>query len=166
MAKWKVDNNAINSYIVQIEKMMKDSTEILERAIYPGAGMMADEISKAIDALPVVSPRARGTAEKPLRGITSEQKKGLKNGFGISSAIDDGNGYINVKLGFDGYNSVKTKKYPQGQPNALIARSVNSGTYFREKIPFIDKTVRKNKKRCEKEIEKELEKELKKLIKQ
>ena len=59
------------------------------------------------------------------------------------------NGYINVKLGFDGYNSVKTKKYPKGQPNALIARVTESGSSYRTKTPFIRPAVRATKKAAE-----------------
>ena len=37
------------------------------------------------------------------------QRDGLVENFGISSMKDVG-GYINVKLGFDGYNSIQTQK--------------------------------------------------------
>ena len=58
-------------------------------------------------------------------------------------------GYVNVKLGFDGYNSVKTKKYPNGQPNALIASVTESGSPYREKTGFIRKSVNTSKKDAE-----------------
>ena len=71
------------------------------------------------------------------------------DGFGVSPLQDD-SGYRNVKLGFDGYNSVKTKKYPQGQPNALIARVTESGSSYREKTPFIRPAVNAARKPAEK----------------
>lgn len=112
--------------------------------IYAGADVVADQIRQGIDALPVVDHRARGSESSKIAGLTSAQKKGLQESFGITPLSHE-DGYYNVKLGFDGYNSVKTKKYPSGQPNALIARSVNSGTSFRQKIPFVDSAVRKSK---------------------
>lgn len=77
--------------------------------------------------------------------ITVGQKQGLIEGFGVSP-LDNENGYINVKLGFSGYNNVKTKKYPKGQPNVLVARGIESGASDREKHPFIRTAVNKSKK--------------------
>jgi len=129
--------------------------------VYEGAKVMADAIKGSIEALPVVDHRAHGTEKDKLDGITSAQKAGLIEGFGVSPMQYE-NGYYNVKLGFDGYNSVKTKKYPNGQPNSLIARSINSGTSFREKTQFIDKTVRRTKKATENAMKEAFEDEFKK----
>ena len=112
--------------------------------IYAGADVVANEIRKGIDALPVVDHRVKGSEDHKIAGLTSAQKKGLQESFGITPLSQE-DGYYNVKLGFDGYNSVRTKKYPGGQPNSMIARSVNSGTSFRQKIPFVDTAVRKAK---------------------
>ena len=64
----------------------------------------------------------------------------------------DDKGYLNVKLGFDGYGRTKTKKYPKGVPNQLIARSVNTGTSFRKRNPFMDRAVRAKRKLAEKKM--------------
>ena len=53
-----------------------------------------------------------------------------------------------MKLGFDGYNKVKTRKYPQGQPNAMIARAVESGSSVRKKNPFIRRAVNDTQKQA------------------
>ena len=95
-----------------------------------------------------------------LYGISEEQKQGLINGFGIAPMQND-NGYLHVKLGFDGYNSVKTKNYPNGQPNSVIARSVNSGTSFRQRIPFVDNAVSRAKAAAEEKMIKKLDTEIK-----
>ena len=81
--------------------------------------------------------------------LSQEQKKGLLEGFGVSP-IQNSDGYINVKIGFAGYNSVKTKKYPKGQPNALIARVTNSGSSYRQKTRFVDKAVSSTRNQAEK----------------
>ena len=54
-------------------------------------------------------------------------------------------GVYDVKMGFGGYNSVRTAKYPQGQPNALIARALESGTSFRSKNPFLSRAFNRAK---------------------
>ena len=84
----------------------------------------------------------------PLSRLSDPEKQGLLDGFGVSAMQNEG-GYLNVKLGFDGYNSVKTKKYPQGQPNALIARVTNSGSSYRQKTRFLDKAVAATQKQAE-----------------
>lgn len=132
--------------------------------IYSGAEVMADAIKGSIEAIPVVDHRTRGSESAKLKGVTSEQKKGLIEGFGISP-MQHTDGFYNVKLGFDGYNSVKTAKYPNGQPNSMIARSVNNGASFREKTQFIDKAVSKAKKKTEQAMVETMDKELEKVTK-
>ena len=59
---------------------------------------------------------------------------------------------INTKLGFDGYNKQITKKYPKGQPNAMIARTFESGNSFTQKIPFIAPAVRAKREEAERKM--------------
>lgn len=133
-------------------------------AIYEGAKIVADVITQEINAIPTVDHRAHGAESNKLNGLTTLQKKGLEDGFGITPMRNE-NGYYNVKLGFDGYNQVKTEKYPSGQPNVMIARSVNSGASFRVKNPFVDRAVRASRKQAEEAMIKTAESELQKLTK-
>ena len=96
--------------------------------------------------------------------MTLPQKEGLLDGFGISRMKDD-DGFVNVKLGFAGYNATRTDKYPQGQPNALIARAVNSGTTFRKKTRFVDKAVSASKKSAEAAMDAACNREIEKIMK-
>ena len=108
------------------------------KAIYAGAKVVADAIKAAISELP--EGKGRGTPENPLAGPSRPQKKGLLAGFGITPMRED-NGFLNVKAGFAGYNGVKTKRWPNGQPNAMVARSVERGTSFMRPNPFVKKAV-------------------------
>ena len=132
--------------------------------IYAGADVMADTIRKGIEALPVIPANKIGTPDNKLEGITSKQKSGLLDSFGITP-MQHKDGSYEVKLGFDGYNDVRTKAHPNGQPNSLIARSVNSGTSFRQKIPFIDRAVRSAKKETEAAMVAACDDEFKKITK-
>ena len=80
--------------------------------------------------------------------------------MGIAKMKRKEGGVFDVKLGFDGYNEVKTKKYPNGQPNAMIARSINSGSSYMRRQPFMDMTIRVSKDRAEAAIEKKFNEEL------
>lgn len=148
MAKWIV-GNGLNSYIEYLQKINAVTDEVIGEAVYEMAKVVADKVRSGIQALPTVGNQANiATYKKGYSRLSDEEKQGLLDGFGVSPMQDDG-GYINVKLGFDGYNSVKTKKYPKGQPNALIARVTESGSSYREKTPFIRPAVNASKKQAE-----------------
>lgn len=149
MAKWIVGKE-LDEYIAQLQRIGDDTSELCGQVVYEMAAVVADEVKKNINALPA-EPDTEALAayrEKTDPPITYSQKKGLQEGFGISPMQDD-DGYLNVKLGFDGYNSTKTRKYPKGQPNAMIARAIESGSSIRKKRPFIRPAVNKAKKRAE-----------------
>ena len=82
----------------------------------------------------------------------------------IRKGIDDGD-YVHAKIGWDGYGRTKTKKYPEGVPNQLIVRSINSGSSFRKKNPFVNRAVTKNKKTAVKAMADTIENEIKKEMK-
>ena len=140
MAKW-IMGKGLNNYIAYLQKINAVTDEVIGEAVYNMAKVVADKVRANIQALPAVSNEANIATYKQGESRLSEpEKQGLLDGFGVAPLQND-DGYLNVKLGFDGYNSVKTKKYPQGQPNALIARVTESGSSYREKTPFIRPAV-------------------------
>ena len=146
MAKLKFEG--LEEFETQLLKLQSISPHCVGKAVYMGAKQIADAVKANIEALPIDN-RTFVKEGQLLTGITEAQKAGLREGFGVAKMQDE-NGYIHVKIGFDGYNSVTTKNYPQGQPNAMIARSVNSGTSFRQRIPFVDNAVQSQKAAAEK----------------
>lgn len=159
----KITFPGLSDYELMISRLSKGVDDIAGKAIYAGAGIVADAIKENIKALPIV--RGYGTTENPLPGgVTAPQKAGLIDGMGISPMQDDG-GYLNVKIGFDGYNATKTDKYPQGQPNQLVARGVESGTSWKQKKPFIRPAINASKSRAEAEMARILDEEIEKITK-
>lgn len=149
MAKWIV-GKGLNNYIAYLQSIEAVTDEMIGEAVYDMAKVVADKVRANIEALPAVSNEANiATYREGYSRLSEPEKQGLLDGFGVSPLQDD-SGYLNVKLGFDGYNSVKTKKYPQGQPNALIARVTESGSSYREKTPFIRPAVNAARKPAEK----------------
>ena len=159
MAKWK-NSPELDKYLSMLNKLT-DSREYIGRSVYDGAGIVADAVRAQLSGLPVAQKFA-GDGEK-ISTITSVQKKGLLDGFGISPMRDEG-GYYHVKLGFAGYNGQKTKKYPHGVPNSVIARSVVSGTSFRSKNDFVGRAVRNTKNAAQRKMEETLDEEIKKIM--
>ena len=160
----KITFQGLEQYERQLSVLWKNSEEVAGKAIYAGAGIVADAIKSGIKSLPVV--QGYGTPENPLPGgVTAVQKRGLQDGLGIAAMKDDA-GYLNVKIGFDGYNAMRTEKYPQGQPNQLVARGVESGTSWKQKHPFVRPAINASRKRAEAKMAEVLDKEIKKVMDQ
>lgn len=153
----------IDKYIQALESVELQGREIIGPIVYEGAAVVADKMKEEINNLPT-QVGVMGTSEHPLYGITYAQKKGLQDGFGISK-MQDTNGNLNVKLGFQGYNTTITKKYPKGQPNSLIARSVASGTSFRQKNDFVERAVKASRRAAENAMKAECDKQFAKAMK-
>lgn len=159
----KITFRGLEEYELRLSRLGKESGRIAGRAIYDGASIMADEIKRGIESLPIVT--GYGTEENPLPGgVTRSQKQGLLDGFGISRMEQD-NGYYNVKLGFDGYNKTSTKTYPGGQPNQLVARGVESGTSWKQPHPFVKPAISRARKQVEKKIAEVIDREIEKIMK-
>lgn len=156
----------INEYTRKLEKLGKSGEKIAGKAIYSAAGIVADKIKENISSLETVSDTENLRAYKNggKSRLTVRQKADLLSSFGISPMEMDDKGYYNVKLGFDGYNSIRTKKYPKGQPNQLIARVVESGSSYMDKQPFIRTAVQSAKKSAEEEMQRVIDEETKKIM--
>ena len=85
--------------------------------------------------------------------------------LGITSMDKDAEGMYNVKIGFDGYNGIKTKRWPNGQPNQMVARAIESGTTWMRKNRFVSKAVSKTKKQALAAMQRRAETEIKKIMK-
>ena len=137
---------SIDKLIAKFEKIDDQTDKICHEALYEGAGIIADSIKARIEALPIQEKEDGsapwGTPEKPLTGITTAQKSGLINGFGVAKHRNEG-GAFTTSVGFSGVNS-------DGRPNAGVARSVESGSSFRRKNPFFRTGVNAAKARAEK----------------
>lgn len=130
-------------------------------AIYDGAGELADAVRSGIESIPSISDKEamKRYWKKQLSQITHTQKQGLVNGLGIATMRDSG-GTIETHIGFDGYNEVHTKRWPNGQPNSMIARSVESGTSFMQKTPFLRTAVNRAKSSALRKMQETFEKRI------
>lgn len=150
MAKCKTIG--IDDYIEGITKISTQIDPIAGKVIYEGAKVLADAIRTEINAIPNKS------GSPPFTGLLESQKKGLQDGLGIANA-ETKDGFRNVKIGFNGYNELKTKKYPNGEPNALIARSLAKGTSWQKRNNFVQKACNKAKSKVESTMKDTFDKE-------
>ena len=127
--------------------------EILNKAVYAGSKVVADQIRANLEALPEEKFRQLKNGEK-FSGVPEAQKQDLIASFGLTPIERDNTGFVNTKAGFDGYGSHPSKKYPQGLPNQLLARSIESGSSVRDKHPFVRPAVQATRQKAVEEMEK------------
>lgn len=133
-------------------------------AVYDGAAIIADQIRDNLTALPAVTEGEALAAYNKGKhvGISIKQKKALLDSLGIADievAVND----INTHIGFDGYNDIQTERWPSGQPNTMIARSIESGTSFMQKQPFMRTAVNSKKGAAQAKMAETFEKRIKEI---
>ena len=103
MAKFQFEG--VDKLVQQYEKLNKNTEKVIGSAIYNGAGVVMKAVKSGVEG--IATDNRFGTAENPVSGPTTIQKIGLQHALGIAKMRND-NGFWNVKIGFDGYNNVKT----------------------------------------------------------
>ena len=142
----KIEMRGLDAYITKLSQLAAQAREgVIGPAIHDAASVVADSIQSEISAIP--TDNGYGTPSEPQSGLNAKQKAALHNSFGITKMRND-NGFYNVKLGFDGYNDIKTKRWPNGQPNAMVARAVERGTSWLKATPFVKRAVNASKQQA------------------
>ena len=186
----KVDGMAEISEL--LEQMDQQAEGVAARALYKGAGIMADAMRKEIKSIKTAPFKYAANGEKRLP--SPEEKEALeqaeigiarfnKNGVEIDTSVGFNQaGYARVNFNhmsasartnykgvqFKGRNinassalkfaGVKTKG-DNMKPVGVIANSINSGTSFMEKQPFVRKAANSGGKRAMEAMKKAIEAE-------
>lgn len=161
----KIEMQGMSQYIRQLENVAWASADVCKAAVYAGADVVANEIRRGIDGLranPDVQALVAYNQQRPTY-ITVSQKNGLRRSLGIAK-IQKKYGIVSTKIGFDGYNDVETDRWPQGQPNALIARACESGSVAMYKQPFMRPATKRAQNLCLFEMERAADKKLKEIL--
>lgn len=147
MASIKLDG--LEQYQKELESLSQSITGLLKRGVYDGAAVVADAVRASISSLSAVSDSEalRAYHRREASPLSVSQKAGLLDSLTLVEMKDSG-GFVDTKLTFGGYNSVKTKKFPKGQPNLMVAASVESGTSATRKQPFMRTAANKAKSKA------------------
>lgn len=159
----KVTANGAEIYLKQLQKLGADTDAMCKVAVYEGAGVVADAVRAEIQQIPDQNKPPTAADGGIYAGLYADQKKGLEEGLGVTP-ITQQDGVWSARVGFDGYNERKTHKYPNGQPNQMIAAATERGTAYRIKTPFIKQAVQKCRKQAEQAMEAALDSEIQKII--
>lgn len=153
----KITLKGLAEYEAKLNRLSALSRDkVIGAAVYDGAAVVADAVRAEIQALPVDDSHDKNTK---LDGPPSETKQALLDHMGVTPMRND-NGFVNVKIGFDGYAGKPTPKYPQGKPVPMLARAVQSGTSFMQGHAFVKSAERKCRKKAEEVMKKRVEKEI------
>lgn len=159
----KITLKTTSDFQIGLDRLAGKSDEIAKKAVYVGAGIMADQVKSNIRALQTDKGRILKDNEK-FNVVTKKQKADLEAGLGISPISVDRDGTINAKVGFDGYGSVPSEKYPNGLPIPLLARAVESGSSVRQKKPFIRPAISQAKNKAKEAMAKAIDTEIEKIM--
>jgi hypothetical protein len=150
----------LEAYMKELARFGNDEPEIAKKVVVAGAQPVADAIRNRLENLPEDQFRRLKEGDV-FNGLPQGEWKDLMDNMGIAPPKVDGDGNTNTKVGFKGYGSFPTKKYPKGVPNAMLARAIESGSSVRKKTPFVRPAVNKSKALAIEEMEKAINNEIK-----
>lgn len=145
----KITFKGMDEYISKLARLSTNADIQIKRAVYEGTEVVMKAVESSLNAIQTDDTYYSKSGMR--KGPTTYQKQGLIESLGIASMRVDGF-FINTKIGFDGYNNVVTDKWQRGQPNNMVARSVESGTSWMRKQPFMKRAVNQSKKACEEKM--------------
>lgn len=135
----KITFDGLDEYLKTIEALGAKQNAIIKPAVYDGAAIVVNEVKKSLRR--VVSNKSTGDLEKSI---------------GLSQMKDE-NGFINTKLGFDGYDQ-------NGHPNVVKARALESGTSKQQKTPFIRPAINKCKNEVIQTMASKVDEQIKQIV--
>ena len=119
----------------KMDKLPEKAAKIAAEALYEGAGVMADAVSQAVHGIATENFQYAAGGRKRL---PSPEEKAIleKAKHGVARFRNDGT-KIQTSIGFD--NSGYAELNGKTKPIPLIANSINHGTSFMKKQPFLRK---------------------------
>lgn len=134
----------LDDFGAKIQALGDHADGMCKACVWEGAKIVADQIKSNLQGLPVDSWRPKNVTLEPYNVLTATNKADLTKGLGIDDIELTGNGAETV-VGFAGYGSAPSAKYPNGLPNAMLARAIESGSSARRARPFVRPAVNSSK---------------------
>lgn len=160
MAKWDIEVMGLDELSELFQKASKEAEHIAAEALYEGAGIMADAVTRNVKSIKTekfryvtggeqryASPEEKAIVENARHGVA----KFRKNGVDIQTSV----GYQNA-----GYANLKGKTVPV----AKIANTINHGNSFMKRQPFLRKSFSQNQGAAQAAIENGIQERVEKLL--
>lgn len=169
MPKMKLDTTKLKGLRAALRDLSGAQLDgCLKAALYEGAACVADAVRENIEALPEDGFRYLRNGDS-FAVLTAETKADLADSLGVSAhRQEEGGDAWSVSVGFQGYGSRQhpTKQYPNGIPNQMIARAIESGSSVRQKHPFVRPAMDRAKAEAERRIQEKFDQMAKQFIKE
>jgi hypothetical protein len=133
----KVDGMAEISEL--LDKMDEKAPGVASKALYEGAGIMADEIKKDAATIRTAPFKWASSREGQTRLPSPEEKEIVMQAAAGIAKFNKNGTEVDTSVGFRnaGYAQLKGKTVPIPK----IVNSINSGTSFMNKQPFVRKAA-------------------------
>ena len=135
MMPFSIQWEGADELLRKMDKLPEKAAKVAAEALYEGAGVMADAVSQAVHGIATEDFRYATGGRKRM---PSPEEKAILEGakHGVAKFRNDGT-KIQTSIGFDnaGYADLNGKR----KPIPLIANSINHGTSFMQKQPFLRK---------------------------
>ena len=163
---WGINMTGMNELIQSLDKLPKEGARIASEALYEGAGVVADSVSRAVNSIrtqpfkyasggtlrlpspeekALVAGARHGVAKFKKTGVNVQTKVGYQtSGYGAITwnHAKTGNSRTKYKAGGNGRMVHASRGTGQSmKPVPLIINSINSGTSFMSRQPFMNKSL-------------------------
>ena len=161
----------------KLDKLPEKAADVAALALYDGAGVVADAVSRGVQGISTepfryaaggrkrkASPEEKAILQQAPKGVAKFKKNTLNVSTSVGfqnsgySAITWNHARTNIRTKYKVDDSGQAKHASVGsgvssKPVPLIVNSINSGTSFMEKQPFLRKAFSQSKKAAEAAIE-------------
>lgn len=165
----KIELKGFDAYLRQLVAIGAKAVPVCKAAVFPGAAILAEKIRAEVDALPTISDaQAKGNfrSGEINTALSESQKAGLQASLGITPIRRDRKGMIQASVGFSDYNTVITRHFPKGQPNAEVARSIEKGTSYLQRNAFVSRAIRAAKKEATAAMAAEADRQIERIMRE
>lgn len=151
----KVDGMAEISEL--LSQMQDKAPAVAAKALYDGAGIMAKEVSSAVDTIKTEDFHYAVFPPAVQRMPTPEEKEIVRQAAVGIAKFDKNGTEVDTIVGFrqSGYAELNGKQ----KPIPVIVNAINSGTSFMKKQPFIRKAANNGAPKAMKAMKERIESE-------
>lgn len=156
----------IDEVVDMLGRLGESAGGIASRALYEGAGVMADAMSRAADSIKTEPFRYARVKKGEKRLPSPEEAEALKNHTGIAH-FQGGGTEVDTLVGFQkaGYVDIHGQRKTYRKAVGQIANAINSGTSFMDKQPVFRRAISRTRQAATEAIISAAEAEIDKLIK-
>lgn len=153
---YKIKTEGMDEINNMLGRLEQGVNGIAAQAVYEGAGIIADEMKKQANAIRTAPFKYASGGNRRLP--SPEEKAAITGAGGIARFTNEGGAEVRTSVGYanSGYADVAGHI----KPIPLLVNSINSGTSFMKKQPFVRKAANSGGKKAVAAMKEKIEKSL------